>query len=240
MKKISLPILAFALLSANAYGNKPPKKQKGAAPAAPTEAAAAAAAEKPKDKTATIESKTKNAKRIDGLFPLFLDSTDGKLYIQINAAQLNTEFIHFAYTENGVVAGGHHRGQFRGSRIFTIRKSYNNLEFTQVNTNYYFDPASALAKSKNANISDAPLAFEKIIAENKKTGDFLIDADELFLTEKLHQIKEGGRPGAEGFKLGMLAKAKPNTSTSATFRKIQISWCVTCTTTQPLPPVVKT
>jgi hypothetical protein len=68
MKKISLPILAFALLSANAYGNKPPKKQKGAAPAAPTEAAAAAA-EKPKDKTATIESKTKNAKRIDGLFP---------------------------------------------------------------------------------------------------------------------------------------------------------------------------
>jgi hypothetical protein len=208
MKKISLPILAFALLSANAYGNKPPKKQKGAAPAAPTEAAAAAAAEKPKDKTATIESKTKNAKRIDGLFPLFLDSTDGKLYIQINAAQLNTEFIHFAYTENGVVAGGHHRGQFRGSRIFTIRKSYNNLEFTQVNTNYYFDPASALAKSKNANISDAPLAFEKIIAENKKTGDFLIDADELFLTEKLHQIKEGGRPGAEGFKLGMLAKGK--------------------------------
>ena len=49
MKKISLPILAFALISANAYGNKPPKKQKGAAPAAPTEAAAAA--EKPKDKT---------------------------------------------------------------------------------------------------------------------------------------------------------------------------------------------
>ena len=41
MKKICLPILAFALLSANAYGNKPPKKQKGAAPVAPTEAAAA-------------------------------------------------------------------------------------------------------------------------------------------------------------------------------------------------------
>ena len=207
MKKFILVVMAIASAIAPALSNKPPKKQKGATPT-PAATDASAPSEKPKDKTATIESKTKNCIKIDGLFPLFQDSTDGKLYLMVNANQLNTEFIHFAYTENGVIAAGLHRGQYRDSRIFKITKFYSNLEFSQINTNYYFNPNSPLSKSQEANRSDAPLGFEKIIAENKKTGDYLIDADELFLSEKLHQIKEGGRPSAEGFKLGNLAKGK--------------------------------
>ena len=207
MKKSIVVVVAIACAIAPVLSNKPPKKQKGATPA-PAAESATPGTDKPKDKAATIESKTKNCVKIDGLFPLYQDSTDGKLYLLVNAKQLNTEFIHFAYTENGVIAAGLHRGQYRDSRIFKITKFYGNLEFSQINTNYYFNPSSPLAKSQEANISDAPLAFEKILAENKKTGDYLIDADELFLSEKLHQIKEGGRPGAEGFKLGNLAKGK--------------------------------
>lgn len=205
MKKISLSLIAFALAVAPALASKPPKSKKSKAQ---PQVSTAASPDKPKEKIATIEAKTKTCLKIDGLFPLFQDSTDGKLYMLIKESQFNQEFIHFTYTENGVIAAGHHRGQFRGSRIFTIKKYYGNLEFTQINTSYYFDPNSALAKSKDANISNAPLAFEKIIAENKKTGEYLVDADELFLSEKLHQIKEGGKPGSEGFKLGSLSKGK--------------------------------
>ena len=170
MKKSIVVVVAIACAIAPVLSNKPPKKQKGATPA-PAAESATPGTDKPKDKAATIESKTKNCVKIDGLFPLYQDSTDGKLYLLVNAKQLNTEFIHFAYTENGVIAAGLHRGQCRDSRIFKITKFYGNLEFSQINTNYYFNPSSPIAKSQEANISDAPLAFEKILAENKKTGD---------------------------------------------------------------------
>ncbi len=204
---LSLTLSLLTASSAIAHATPQQWEKKKKKPAA-TAAAPAAGAENSEKKSATIESKTKNAIKINGLFPLYQDTTDGKLYLLVRDSQLNKEFIHFTYTENGVVAAGHHRGQFRGSRIFTIKKVYGNLEFEQVNTNFYFDPNNAIAKAANANISNAPLAFEKIIAENKKTKEYLIDADELFLSEKLHQIKEGGRPGSEGFKLGMLSKGK--------------------------------
>lgn len=165
------------------------------------------ATEQPKSKLESIESKTKNCVKFSGLFNLYKDTTNGQLFISFNKNQLGMEFIHFTYTENGVVDAGHHRGSYRGSRIFKIRKSFGFIELEQQNTNFYFDPNNPISKSANANISAAPLAYEKIIAEDKKTGDYLIDADELFLTEKLHQVKPTPRPG-EGFKLGNLAKGK--------------------------------
>ena len=210
MKKPSLyittAVVVTASISVSLFANSLDisKKKKPA----PASAAAAAPADADKNKTATIESKTKNCIKLPGLFTLYRDTTDGRLFMLVNDSQLNQEFIHFTYTENGVIAAGHHRGQFRGSRIFTIKKTYGNLEFEQVNTAFYFNPNNAISKSAEANISNSPLGFEKIVAENKKTKDYLIDADELFLSEKLHQIKEGGRPGSEGFKLGNLTKGK--------------------------------
>lgn len=161
-----------------------------------------------KGKLESIDSKTKNCQKLTGIFTLYRDTNTGQVFMVINKTQFNQDYIHFTYTENGVIEAGHNRGSYRGSRIFKIKKSYNNIEFEQQNTSFYFDPTNPISKSANANISNAPLAFEKIIAEDKKTGDYLIDADELFLTEKLHQVKAGGRPGSEGFKLGNLTKGK--------------------------------
>jgi hypothetical protein len=180
MKKPSLyittAVVVTASISVSLFANSLDisKKKKPA----PASAAAAAPADADKSKTATIESKTKNCIKLPGLFTLYRDTTDGRLFMLVNDSQLNQEFIHFTYTENGVIAAGHHRGQFRGSRIFTIKKSYGNLEFEQINTAFYFDPNNAISKSAEANISNSPLGFEKIVAENKKTKDYLIDADE--------------------------------------------------------------
>jgi hypothetical protein len=57
------------------------------------------------------------------------------------------------------------------------------------------------------------LALEKIVAINEKTKEYLIDADELFLTEKLHQIKPSPSPMPSPFMgrmftLGSLSKGK--------------------------------
>ena len=202
MKKVLYLIIAMCTSSA-ALAQKNKKNKKGPAPAA------AAEAPKPKDDKPSIASKTKNCEKINGLFTLYRDTTNGKLYMVVKKDQLGKEFIHFTYTENGVVDAGFHRGQFRGSRIFKIKKHYDYIDFEQQNTGFYFDPNNEISRSAEANISHSSLAFEKVIAANEKTGEYMIDADELFLTEKLHQIKPSSFPGnPAAFNLGMLSKTK--------------------------------
>lgn len=202
-------LLAIGLVVATTtFAQKKDKKKKGTPAAPATEAMA-----KPDSKKPSIESKTKNCVKMEGLFTLYKDTTNGQVFMLIKDSQLNREYIHFTYAENGVIPAGFFKGQFRGSRIFRIAKVYDNIEFEQQNTSFYFDSASMLYKSASTNISNASLAFEKIVAMNDKTKEYLIDADELFLTEKLHQIKPSPSPMpgpmmGRMFSLGMLSKAK--------------------------------
>ena len=203
MRKHLILLALSACIAAPAFSQKKKDKNKKGAPTA------AAETPKPKEDKPSIASKTKNCKRIPGLFTLFRDTNTGKSYLLIKKNQLDKEFIHFTYTENGVTDAGFHRGQFRGSRIFKIKKHFEYIDFEQQNTGFYFNPNSELSKSSNANISHSSLAYEKIMASDEKTGEYLIDADELFLSEKLHQIKPSGFPGNPmAFNLGGLSRSK--------------------------------
>jgi len=203
MRKHLILLALSACIAAPAFSQKKKDKNKKGAPTA------AAETPKPKEDKPSIASKTKNCKRIPGLFTLFRDTNTGKSYLLIKKNQLDKEFIHFTYTENGVTDAGFHRGQFRGSRIFKIKKHFEYIDFEQQNTGFYFNPNSELSKSANANISHSSLAYEKIMAADEKTGEYLIDADELFLSEKLHQIKPSGFPGNPmAFNLGGLSRSK--------------------------------
>ena len=53
------------------------------------------------------------------------------------------------------------------------------------NTSFYFNPDSPLARARDANQISSLLAVEKIAAEDEKTGEILIEADKLFLTQSL-------------------------------------------------------
>ncbi len=154
------------------------------------------------------KAKIKNSEKIEGLFTLYRDNTKGNLLIEITQEQLNKEYIHFSYIENGIMDAGLFKGGFRNSKIFKIQKYFNRIEFVQENTNYYFDPESTLAKSSNTNINNPVLVSELIVAISNDSTKFLIDADKIFLTESLEQIKRAARPGFKGFQLGKLSKTK--------------------------------
>jgi hypothetical protein len=160
------------------------------------------------NKTASIKEKTKASKKLEGLFPLFQDSATGNVMMLVNKDQLNKEYIYFSYTVDGVVAAGHFRGSFRDNKVFTIRRHFDKIEFTVLNTGYYFDPSNPVSKAAKANISEAILSSQKIVAEDTKKGEILIDASALFLSENLQQIKPSFRPGSMGFQLGSLSKDK--------------------------------
>ena len=160
---------------------------------------------KVKDK---YKQKIKNTDKIEGLFTLYRDKVEGKLYLEITEEQLNKEYIHFSYIENGVTDAGFVRGNFRNSKVFKIQKYYNRIEFIQENTQYYFDEESALSRSSNANINNPVLVSEPILVSSKDSTKFLVDADKIFLTETLQQIKRATRPGFRGFQIGKLSKTK--------------------------------
>ena len=156
----------------------------------------------------TYTEKIKNADVYEGLFTLYRDAEKGNVYIEIKEDQLNKEYIHFSYIENGVTDAGFFRGNFRGSKVFKIQKYFNRIEFVQENTTYYFDQENALSKSAHANVNSPVLVSEVIVATSKDSSKFLLDADKIFLSETLQQIKRASRPGYKGFQIGKLSKTK--------------------------------
>jgi hypothetical protein len=191
IKKISILTLSV-LITVGAYA----KKKK------PTEAP------KPQAPKASIAEKVKACKKQDGLFPLYQDTTNGAIYLLVKKDHLNKKFIYFSYTENGVVAAGHFRGSFRDNTVFTIKRYFDRIEFVEQNTEFYFDTSNAISKAADANISNAVLVSQKILAE--ENGNMLLDANAIFLGENMSQIKPTPFPGPMGQMslLGMLNKEK--------------------------------
>ncbi len=162
-------------------------------------------------KTATIKSKTKNCKKVEGLFTIYQDTLTGKAYMVIKKEQLDKEFIYFSYAENGLVLTGHFRGAYRDNQVFKIRKHYNTIEFVKQNTSFYFDKNNAISKAAEANISQSILVSEKIIAKDTAKDEYLLDANKIFISERLSKITPTPFPArfaARQFKLGRLSKSK--------------------------------
>ncbi|MFT6152553.1 MAG: hypothetical protein ACJAY9_001956 [Flavobacteriales bacterium] len=161
---------------------------------------------KPKDSFKSIKSVTAKCKKHDGLFPIYQDTTNGSLFIEIDKSQLGEEYIYFSYVENGLMDVGSFKGSYRGSKIFKINRYYGNIEFQLENTSYYFNPDNEISKSANTNINKPIIISEKI---KGKTGDkILISATSIFLAENFAKIKPKYPPGYRGTKLGSLSKSK--------------------------------
>ena len=175
------------------------KKEKGVKKVAP---------KKKKDKT--IKDLTKSSEKIEGLFTIYRDTITGSLKLLVKKEQLNKDFIYFSQIADGVVEAGQFRGAYQGSSVFNLKKFFNRLEFIIPNTSFYFDKNNAISKSSEANISDAVVAVGKILASDDKSGEFLIDADGLFLSETFTRIKWPKYPGQSplAFSLGKFDKGK--------------------------------
>ena len=168
-------------------------------------------APKPKKKPGkTIASLTKSSKKMEGLFTIFQDTITGSVKLLIKEDQLNKDFIYFSQIADGVTEAGAYRGSYRANSVFQVKKYFNRLEFVAPNTNFYFDPKSPLSKSSEANTSDATLAAGKVLAYDDKKGEYLINADGLFLSETFTRIKAPRFPGQSplAFSLGRFDKSK--------------------------------
>lgn len=146
----------------------------------------------------------------EGFFTIYQDTTNGKTKLAIREDQIEKELIYFGLSQDGVLEGGHFRGQFRDNKIVEVRRYFDKLEFVHINTRHYFNEESSLSRAASANISEAILHSTTIEAEDKENGVILIDGDALFLSEGLTQIKPSPNPMARPgqFSLGNLNRDK--------------------------------
>jgi hypothetical protein len=177
--------------------------------AAPGEPPAGPAKE---DKPKTIAELVKDSDRHEGLFTLFRDRKTGQVRMLIKPDQLGREFIYFAQAANGLPQVGFIvRGTYLVNDVITVRRHFDRIEFVAENTSFYFNPESPLARAAGANLVSSLLAVEKVAAEDQKTGEILIEADKLFLTQSLYQVKPSPDPEADPkntYALGTLSDTK--------------------------------
>lgn len=147
----------------------------------------------------------------DGYFDVYRDKESGELYLGIEPGQIDQEFIYVVFTSDGPVDAGHFRGAYRENAVVSVRRHFKRIEFVKENTSFYFDADSPLARASEANISPAVLAAQDIVAEDEASGNILIKADEIFMSESLHPIKPVPDPEQDPntvFSLGGLSEGK--------------------------------
>lgn len=158
-----------------------------------------------------IEDLVEDHVYLDGLFKIYRDPKSGSLNMEIREDQIGKEFIYFSHINNGVVEGGHFRGQFRAQKVFKIEKRYQQIAFIEQNPYFYFDPENNLSKAKDANISTSTMAISTIRATNEDETAYLINIDGLFKGESFDQIKPSTTPltpPGQRFTLGKLSSGK--------------------------------
>lgn len=180
--KTKLLVLTLLLLCTATFAQSKKKKDKQKA-----ESAAPADAPKDKDKKPSITEKVSSSKKIPGLFVLYQDTATGSVQLYITKKQLEKEFIYQSFSMGGPPQLFLNQNMIRETWVFSLRKTFDKIQFVRENTNYYYDPTNAISKSANADVSEALFFSEKIVAEDE--SGYLISADGLFISEKLDPVK---------------------------------------------------
>lgn len=136
---------------------------------------------------ASIEDKVKGTAKNEGLFTLYQDTTKGTVQLYIRKDQLGKEFIYQSFSMGGPTSLFLNQNMIRVTWVFKVQKAFDKLEFSQVNTSFWYDPNNAVSKSENVDVAESVFFSDKIVAED--ANGYLVAVDGLFLSDKLDQVK---------------------------------------------------
>lgn len=181
-KLLVLPALLIAAASIAQDKGKPPVSVN------PTDSARPAPPKK-----AGITDKVKSSKKFDGLFTVYQDTANGSMMLYVKKNQLGKEFIYQSFSLNGPTSLFLHRNMTRTNLAFKMQKTFDKLEFSRINTNFYYDKENAISKTEGVDVPEAVFLAERVTGEDE--NGYLINADGLFLSEKMDPVKPMQSPG---------------------------------------------
>src|SRR5690554_4623143 len=165
----------------------------------------------------TYAKLTEDLSKKEGLFNLYQNEETGEMMFSLTEEQLNTPFLHFVVTADGVLEAGHFRGSYRDSKLIEFRRYFDRIDVITRPNRYQFDENSALSRAADANMSTSVLASLKI--KHEEDGRIVLAADDLFLSEALHKVSPWQRPGGNGggFSVGQLNKGSSRVVTDRVY-----------------------
>src|SRR5215217_2174546 len=179
------------------------QKGKITAPTPPTDST------KTKKPALNITDKVKSSKKTEGLFTVYQDTANGSMQLFVKKDQLGKEYIYQSFSISGPTSLYLNQSMHRANFAFKVQKSFDKLEFVRINNSFYYDSTNAVSKTKNVDKPEAIFTSEKINGEDS-TG-YLVNADALFLSEKMDPVKPVAQPGffsTPSFNLGSLNPSK--------------------------------
>ncbi len=167
-------------------------------------------------KKPTLAEKTKGMKKHAGLFTLFQDTTTGSLQMYVRKDQLGKDFIYQSFSINGPTSLFLHQSMHRQTAVFKIERAYDKLEFSEVNTRFWYDQNNPVSKTANVDKPETVLFIDKFSVED--SAGYLISVDPLFLSDKMDPVKPTVAPGPMSFMMFNLGNLNPTKSKYANVR----------------------
>jgi hypothetical protein len=156
-----------------------------------------------------IADKVKGSKKMEGLFTIYQDTVTGSVQLYIKKAQLGKEYIYQSFSISGPTQLFLNQSMHRTTFVFKVQKAYDKLEFSRVNTSFYYDENNPVSKTKNIDKPEAVFLAEKSTGED--SAGYLIQADGFFISEKMDAVRPANIPGMPmgmSFSLGGLNPLK--------------------------------
>ncbi len=135
------------------------------------------------DKPKTFEQLVKGTERLDGLFTLYRDRSQGKLYAELLPNQLNVNYLCNITMESGIGQNGIYSGLPLTNFIFNFRRVDNKIQFVVPNVYFRTRPGDPLQRSVQRSFSSSVLQALSIKSYNPKHKSYLVDLTPLFLND---------------------------------------------------------
>ncbi|RYY97557.1 MAG: DUF5117 domain-containing protein [Chitinophagaceae bacterium] len=148
---------------------------------------------KPKKPASPLADKTKGSRRSDGLFTIYQDTATGGLQLYIRKDQLAREYIYQSSALSGPTALLLNQSIYRSNFIFRVTRAFDRLEFSRVNTAFWYDPESPMSRTRDIDKPEAVITSERILGED--SSGYLVSADGIFLSERFDPVKPPVTPG---------------------------------------------
>ncbi|WNZ44815.1 zinc-dependent metalloprotease [Leptolyngbya boryana CZ1] len=125
----------------------------------------------------------KETKTIKGLFTLYRNEKNGKLFAEILPDQLERNYLATMTLESGIGQSGIYSGLPIGDFLFTFRRVNNNIQFVVPNIYFRAERGLPIERSIQRSFSDSVLQSLSIRSIHAERKSFLVELNPLLLSD---------------------------------------------------------
>ncbi|MBD2131638.1 zinc-dependent metalloprotease [Sphaerospermopsis sp. FACHB-1094] len=125
----------------------------------------------------------KDTQKLEGIFTLYHQKENNKIYLEIKPEQLNKNFLATATLESGIGEKGIYSGLPLQDFLFYFQRIDNTLQFVVRNVNFRTREGDPQARSLRRSFSDSVLYNLPIKSIHPQRKTILIDLGDLLLTD---------------------------------------------------------